>query len=165
MWDANHDKAFQEMKDLITQHSGPVLSYFNPQKELRLQVDASKSGLGAVTLQEGKPIAYASKSLNNTEVNYAQIEKELYASASTNTCMEGDHKPLETILKKPLAAAPLRLQPMILQLQKYDINILHCPGKEIPVTDALSRKSIEYQDSALQEGMEAQVHTQQFARE
>lgn len=41
-WDANHDKAFQDMKNLITQHPGPVLSYFDPQKELRLQVDASK---------------------------------------------------------------------------------------------------------------------------
>ncbi|XP_062407956.1 olfactory receptor 2G3-like [Sardina pilchardus] len=65
VWDANHDKAFQDMKNLITQHPGPVLSYFDPQKELRLQVDASKSGLGAVMLQEEKPIAYASKSLNS----------------------------------------------------------------------------------------------------
>ena len=169
-WDANHDKAFQDMKNLITQHPGPVLSYFDPQKELRLQVDASKSGLGAVMLQEGKPIAYASKSLNSTEENYAQIEKELYAVVfgckrfheymyGRRVIVESDHKPLEAILKKPLAAAPPRLQRMILQLQKYDIHILHRPGKEIPVADTLSRKSIEYQDRALQEGMEAQVHT------
>ena len=169
-WDANHDKVFQDMKNLITQHPGPVLSYFDPQKELRLQVDASKSGLGAVMLQEGKPIAYASKSLNSTEENYAQIEKELYAVVfgckrfheciyGRRVIVESDHKPLEAILKKPLAAAPPRLQRMILQLQKYDIHILHRPGKEIPVADTLSRKSIEYQDRALQEGMEAQVHT------
>ncbi|KAJ8382942.1 hypothetical protein SKAU_G00037200 [Synaphobranchus kaupii] len=50
-WDANHDRAFQQMKDLITQHPGPVLAYFDPQKKLRLQVDASKNGLGAVMLQ------------------------------------------------------------------------------------------------------------------
>lgn len=50
VWDAVHDRAFNQMKDLITQQPGPVLSYFDPEKELRLQVDASKSGLGAVML-------------------------------------------------------------------------------------------------------------------
>ncbi|XP_038867865.1 carnosine synthase 1-like [Salvelinus namaycush] len=58
---------------------GPILAYYDPNKELRLQVDASKYGLGAVLLQEGKPIGYASKSLTDCEINYAQIEKELYA--------------------------------------------------------------------------------------
>ena len=53
--------------------------YYDPNKELRLQVDASKYGLGAVLLQEGNPIGYASKSLTDCEINYAQIEKELYA--------------------------------------------------------------------------------------
>ena len=39
-WDANHDKALQDMKNFITQHPGPVLSYIDPQKEQRLQFDA-----------------------------------------------------------------------------------------------------------------------------
>lgn len=168
LWDKNHDKAFTQTKKLITDH--PVLAYFDPQKELRLQVDASKCGLGAVMLQDEKPIAYASKSLNSTEVNYAQIEKELYAVLfgckrfheymyGRRVIVESDHKPLEAILRKPLAAAPPRLQRMILQLQKYNIHIIHRPGKDIPVADTLSRKSIEHQDSSLMESMEAQVHT------
>lgn len=77
MWDSNQDVAFQQMKDLITQEPGLVLTYFDHTKEVRLQVDASKCGLGAVLLQGEKP--YASKTLNETEENYAQIEKELYA--------------------------------------------------------------------------------------
>ena len=56
-----------QIKELITNH--PVFAYFDPHKELRLQVDASKCGLGAVILQDEKPIAYASKLLNSTEVN------------------------------------------------------------------------------------------------
>lgn len=47
---------------------------------------------------------------------------------------------------------------MIFQLQKYDIHIIHRPGKEIPVADTLSGKSIKYHDSALHEGVEARVH-------
>lgn len=65
--------------------------------------------------------------------------------------VELDQKPLELILKKPIASAPPRLQCMILQLQKYDIHIIYRPGKEIPVADTLSRKSIKYHDSALHE--------------
>lgn len=75
LWDAQHDEAFKKMKELITREPGPVLAYYDPSKELRLQVDASKYGLGAVLLQEGKPVGYASKSLSDSEVNYAQIEK------------------------------------------------------------------------------------------
>ncbi|XP_056891953.1 uncharacterized protein K02A2.6-like isoform X2 [Takifugu flavidus] len=62
-------------------------------------------------------------------------------------------------MKKLLAAAPPRLQRMILQLQRYDFSIVHRPGKDIPVADTLSRKSLSDQDDSLREGMDMQVHT------
>lgn len=46
---------------------------------ITLQCDASQGGLGAALLQNGKPVAYASRALTETETNYAQIEKELLA--------------------------------------------------------------------------------------
>ncbi|CAI5671962.1 unnamed protein product [Oreochromis niloticus] len=55
--------------------------------------------------------------------------------------------------------APARLQRMLLQLQRYDIEIVHRPGKDIPVADTLSRKPLLNQDSTLSEGMEDQVHS------
>ncbi|RXN11580.1 Retrovirus-related Pol poly from transposon [Labeo rohita] len=169
IWDSQHDDAFQKMKELITKEPGPILACYDPQKELHLQVDASKYGLGAVLLQDGKPLSYASRSLTECEVSYAQIEKELYAVLfgckrfhqyvyGREVIVESDHKPLESVIKKPLAAAPPRLQRMILQLQKYDITITHRPGKEIPVADTLSRKSIESEHDNLSEGMDMQVH-------
>ena len=45
---------------------------------MTLQCDSSKDGVGAV-LKHEKPIAYASKSLTESQKRYAQIEKELYA--------------------------------------------------------------------------------------
>ena len=57
--------------------------------------------------------------------------------------MRSDHKPLESIDKKALAKAPPRLQGLLLQLQKYDLKIVHIPGKEIPVADTLSRKYLQ----------------------
>ena len=42
-------------------------------------------------------------------------------------------------MRKPLHAAPPRLQRMMLQLQKYEINARHIRGKDIPISDRLSR--------------------------
>lgn len=169
-WNQAHEQAFQKIKDTLTAEPGPVLAYFDPEKEVTLQVDASKNGLGATVMQNGKPVAYASKLLNPTEQNYAQIEKELYAVLygckrfhdyiyGRHITVESDHKPLESIIRKPFALAPPRLQRMLLALQKYSITLIHKPGKEIPVADALSRKSMHDSDSSLAEAMETQVHT------
>lgn len=148
----------------------PVLTYFDPKKTTTLQVDASQYGLGAALMQEGKPVAYASKSLTPTEINYAQIEKEMYAVIfgckkfhqyifGRKVVVETDHKPLIPISKKPLHAAPPRLQRMLIQLQKYDVELVYIPGKQIPVADTLSRNFMPDTFQELASGIEAHVHT------
>lgn len=57
----------------------PVISYYNPKAELEIQCDASQTGLGAALLQRGRPIAYTSRVLTETERWYTQIEKEMLA--------------------------------------------------------------------------------------
>ena len=117
---------------------------------MTVQVDASQRGLGTCLLQEGQPIAFASKSLTDTETRYTNIERELlaivFACQRFNTyvlgrpfTVESDHKPLEMIHQKSLASAPPRLQHMLLQLQGYDGTIRYRPGKEMLLADALSR--------------------------
>ena len=107
--------------------------------------------MGAVLLQDQYPIAYASKSLTATQQNYAQIEKEMlaivfdcqkfhdYIYGLPQVAIETDHKPLETILRKPLHTAPARLQRMIMSIQKYPISVTYRPGKELHIADTLSR--------------------------
>ena len=106
-------------------------------------------------MQDSEPVAYASKSLTSTEQQYAQIEKEMYAILfgcehfhqyiyGRHITVVTDHKPLEPITRKPLAAAPARLQRMMLLLQRYDMTVVHRAGKNISAADTLSRK---YHDS------------------
>ena len=45
-------------------------------KPVKLSVDASQSGLGAVLLLDNQPVEYASKSLTDCQKGFAQIEKE-----------------------------------------------------------------------------------------
>ena len=127
LWSPQHDKAFNEVKQLTTKH--PVLKYYDLNEEVTLQCDASEKGLGATLLQSGQPVAFASRTLSQTEQRYAQIEKEClaivfgcdqfsqYITRRHKVTVESDHKPLQSIFKKSLLEAPCRLQRMMLRLQ------------------------------------------------
>ena len=58
------------------------------------------------------------------------------------TVVQTDHKPLETILRKPIATAPLRLQAMMLNISDYDLKVGYLPGKKQVLADTLSRASL-----------------------
>ena len=130
--------------------AAPILSYYDPKEELVTQCDASQKGLGAALLQKGKPIAYASRALTDTETRYAQIEKEMLAivfslekfhqyTFGRLVIVRSDHKPLESILKKPLSSAPRHLQGMMMRLQKYNIDVCYECGARMYIADLLSR--------------------------
>ena len=152
-WDENvHGICLSKIKNILT--STPVLKYFDPEKPTVVQCDASESGLGACIMQEGHPIAYASRSLTATECNYAQIEKELLAIVfamerfenyvyGRHVLIESDHKPLEVICKKSLLSAPKRLQRMQLRLQKFDFSVEYKKGSKMYLADTLSRAYLE----------------------
>ena len=147
-WTAEHNKCFEKLKSVLCQ--APILAYYDEKKELILSVDASSKGLGATLLQDGRPIAYGSRALKEAECNYSQIEKELLAIAwgcekfhdyvaFRKVKVESDHKPLESIMKKPLYKAPLRLQKMLMSMQQYDLDVKYKKGKELYIADTLSR--------------------------
>ena len=152
-WSGVHNRAFDNIKALVS--TPPLLKYYELDKPLRLQCDASEKGLGASLMQDGRPIAYASRSLTSTETNYAQIEELLaivFGAERFHQCTYGrkvivdsDHKSLETIFGKPLATAPRRLQKMFMRLQLYDIDIQYKKGSEMYLADIQSRHFIKDQ--------------------
>ena len=147
-WNSAQNKAFEEVKHLLTQ--APALAYFDPTKELSIQCDASGQGLGAALLQEGRPLAYASRALSDAETRYATIEKEMLAivfalekwhqyTFGRPVTVYSDHKPLEAITRKPLDRAPKRLQGMLIRALAYDVKVQYLKGKDMFLADTLSR--------------------------
>ena len=76
-WESEQQSALESIKQVIT--SLPVLAYFDKTKKHTIQCDASLKGLGAVLLQELKPVMYVSRALTETEKRYSNIERELLA--------------------------------------------------------------------------------------
>ena len=147
-WDSTHQDAFDAIKEELTKT--PVLAYFNPKSEHVIQTDASLKGLGAVLLQEGRPVIYVSRTLTPAEEHYSNIERELlgvvFAMERLHNYVYGepvrvqtDHKPLETIWKKRIATASPRLQRLLLRLARYEIQLEYIRGKDNSIADALSR--------------------------
>lgn len=84
-------------------------------------------------MQEGQPVAFASRSLTNAEQNCAQIKKKLLAIVFAfqkfhnlvyghKVVVESDHKPLTSIVLKPIPKISCRLQRRLLRLLKYDFT-------------------------------------------
>ena len=105
-WESSQQTAFEAIKKEIT--SAPVLAYFDRSKASTIQSDTFKKGLGAVLIQDDKPVIYASRALTETEQSYSNIERELlsvifalerfhhYVYGYT-AMVQTDHKPLVSV--------------------------------------------------------------------
>lgn len=152
IWEGQHDQALSTLKDEIC--SEPVLSFFDINKPITVQTDASKDGLGCCLMQDDHPIAYASRALTSTEQKYAQIEKELLAVVFATDkfyqflyghrfVIQSDHKPLVSISKKDVNKVSVRLQRMLLKIMRFEFEIVYVPGRDMHIADALSRSFIK----------------------
>ena len=117
VWAEDQMRAFTRLKELVANEK--MLQYFNRVNEpIVVQTDASTGGLGAVLMQNDKPVCYASRSLTSSECNYAPIELKLlaivyamqkfdqYVFGNKELVIYTDHEPLEPILRKSLLRAP-----------------------------------------------------------
>lgn len=149
-WGPEQEAAFQEIKRRLTE--APVLTCPDFTKPFVLQTDASDFGLGAALTQDSEGIeriiAYASRSLSDTEKKYSVTEKECLAIVwgieKMRPYLEGyhftiltDHQCLKWLqsIKSPAG----RLARWAMYLQQYDFTIKYRKGSLNRLADALSR--------------------------
>ena len=148
VWSMKRESAFDILKRNLSESLR--LAYFDVSKEIVIQVHSSEHGIGAVLLQEGRPVEYASRALTLSERNWAQIEKK---ALSVLNCIErfdqytygrpakveNDHKPLAAILRKPLSQAPKRLQDIMMRYHRYDVHFVFVKSTDLLIADTLRR--------------------------
>lgn len=132
------------------------MAKYHPAYATTVSADASSFGLGAVLLQtqpsgERRPVAFASRSMTDTEQRYSQTEKEALATAwaiqrfdefvrGINFDVETDHQPLVSLFgKMELDMLPPRVQRLRLKTMRYQFQMLYVPGKLLATADTLSR--------------------------
>ncbi|MCG8429678.1 MAG: hypothetical protein MJA29_00665, partial [Candidatus Omnitrophica bacterium] len=151
-YDVKNKEAIRDFH-LIQQEVGKevTLPYFDIKAETTLQTDASQKGLGAVLLQKGVPVYFASRALTKTERNsYQNLEREALATIfgmekfhyflyGKKFTLQTDQKPLSSIFRKHLVDVSPRIQRLVVRSLPYTFDCQWVPGKDIPLADALSR--------------------------
>lgn len=76
-WTEEAKAAFSQLKEATTK--SPVLALPKFSKTFTVECDASGRGIGAVLVQEGRPIAFLSQALKGKALDFSTYEKELLA--------------------------------------------------------------------------------------
>ncbi|KAL5474399.1 hypothetical protein EMCRGX_G026341 [Ephydatia muelleri] len=148
-WNEECEQAFRNLKTKLTE--APILAYPRFDKEaspLVLQTDASLTGLGAVLEQDGQVIAYASRTLSMSEVNYSVIQRErlalVWGTKQFRHYLLGrpfqlwtDHEPLKWLAGQKMEGILCR---WAIALQEYTYTLVYRKGTLNGNADALSRR-------------------------
>src|SRR3954471_8118215 len=149
-FDSDCLQAFNKLKELLT--TAPILKPPDWSLPFELMCDASDYSLGAVLGQKVEKklyvIYYASRTMNEAQINYTTTEKEFLAIIfaiekfrpyliGTKVTIYTDHATIKYLLAKKDAKP--RLIRWILLLQEFDLTILNKKGSENLVADHMSR--------------------------
>nr|CAD2143860.1 unnamed protein product [Meloidogyne enterolobii] len=157
-WGEEQQKAFNKIKELLTNY--PILKFPDYSKPFHIFTDASMVGQAGVLMQRDEEnktysaISYCSRTLSASERKWPAVQIELgaiiYALREfkpyifmSDIELHTDHKPLSYLLKK--AEAHPNLARWLIELQSYQIKIVHIEGKQNSLADALSRIQEETQ--------------------
>ncbi|EFO88192.1 hypothetical protein CRE_06930 [Caenorhabditis remanei] len=157
VWSEEQQEAWMKLKTALT--SKPILSFPNYEKPFHIFTDASSVAQGAVLMQatDTDPrnfhvIAYVSRTLSDEETRWTAIQIELGAIifalrqfkpyvCLSKIVLHSDHRPLTFLLAKNKVND--NLARWLVELQQYDIEIVHIEGKKNTVADCLSRAKDE----------------------
>ena len=143
IWTDECNNSFETIKRVIARQTMLTFPDFN--KEFHIYTDASDYQLGAVIMQDGKPLAFYSRKLNAAQKNYTTGEQELLSIVETlkefrnillgqQLVIHTDH--LNLLYSKMPSARVVRWR---LMLEEYGPKFEHVKGEDNVVADTLSR--------------------------
>ena len=147
MWFLQAEEAFQELKAVMCQP--PVLALPDFSKPFIIECDAFGVGLGAVLMQDHKPIAFHGQLLKGKALHLSTYERELLALVTAvhkwrpyllgrPFVIKIDQQSLKYILEQRIAT--LAQQKWLAKLLGYLFVVEYKKGCENRVADAFSRK-------------------------
>jgi hypothetical protein len=154
-WTALATEAFNQLKQAVI--SPPVLRLPDFTKPFTIECDACGSGIGAVLMQEGQPIAFFSQALKGRALFLSTYEKELLSLVTSVQKwrpyllgqpfkVRTDQQSLKFLLEQKVGT--ISQQRWVSKLLGYDFTIEYKRGKDNRVADALSR---QFEDNSLAE--------------
>ncbi|KAM3402087.1 hypothetical protein ACQJBY_006188 [Aegilops geniculata] len=147
VWSSAQTQAFQELKQALI--SAPLLALPDFSAPFLLETDASGTGLGAVMMQNGQPIAYYSSVLCPKNAALSTYEKEALAIMEAlkrwrhyflgnDLIIRTDHQSLQFMTDQKISTSIQHK--LMLKLLEFNFQLEYKKGKENIVADALSRK-------------------------
>jgi hypothetical protein len=138
---------FQTLK--MAMCATPVLALLDFTKTFLLECDASRKGIDAIFMQEGRPLAFTKKKLSERNLGKPIYEKEmlsimqaidLWCPYLLGQCFQikTDHQSLKYFLEQRISSP--EEQKSVTKLFGYDYEIIYKKGKNNVVADALSQK-------------------------
>lgn len=174
IWSSTQETAFKNLKNALT--NAPVLTIFDPDKEVSVHTDASQFAIGAVLVQEDKPVAFESRKLSSAEINYPVHEKEQLAvvhalqkwrvylhSRPEPFPIYTDHQSLKYLdTKNSLSPRQTRWME---KLAEFNYDIRYRKGSLNVVPDALSRRPDHQLSVITESSLEVGVDVLDLCRE
>ncbi|KAD5507846.1 hypothetical protein E3N88_15549 [Mikania micrantha] len=148
-WTQEATLAFNRLKQALI--TAPVLRLPDFSAPFVVECDASSEGVGAILIQEDRPLAYFSKALSFNNRLKSAYDRELLALVlavqkwnhylmGRHFLIKTDHYTLKFLLEQRVTT--IEQQRLLLKLMPYDFSIIHRSGKENKGVDALSRRPV-----------------------
>lgn len=145
-------RAFESLKEIV---KAAMVTTIDPKTPLVVETDASSHTIAASLNQNGRPVAFFSRTLNSSESNHSSVEKEAYAIVEAlrkwRHYLIGKHFKIVTdqqsvaFMYNPAGKGKIKNEKISrwrTELSCFRFDIMHRPGKENLVADALTRQHL-----------------------